>query len=66
MCQIDHNNSNGNVTMVCATSGKPITISNQYGMFCADNCDLAAISKLGEAQLKAMIAGLTDILGGPK
>jgi len=31
-----------NLSMTCKTSGKPITIANKYGMFCADKCDLQA------------------------
>ncbi|MBI9082730.1 MAG: hypothetical protein JEZ11_03975 [Desulfobacterales bacterium] len=36
--------------IVCATSGKPITITNEHGHFCEDECDLADAQRewLGE------------------
>lgn len=32
----------GNVDVTCQISGKPITESNEYGMFCEDMCELEA------------------------
>jgi hypothetical protein len=29
------------VLILCATTGKPITITNELGMFCEDECDKA-------------------------
>ena len=45
MCQIKSSTklaatSGIEVSVMCKTSGKPITISNEYGMFCEDLCDL--------------------------
>lgn len=45
MCDIKQKQSaaNGggiNLSMTCKTSGKPITVSNEHGMFCEDMCDL--------------------------
>lgn len=33
--------STGNVEVTCDDCGKPITHSNEFGMFCDDNCGLA-------------------------
>ena len=30
----------GNIEVRCEISGKPITISNKYGMFCEDKCGM--------------------------
>jgi hypothetical protein len=45
MCDIDQSaksakNGGVELSLRCKTSGKPITVSNQYGMFCEDMCDL--------------------------
>lgn len=45
MCDVHSTSTTGkngsiSTTMVCKTSGKPITKSNKYGMFCEDMCNL--------------------------
>jgi hypothetical protein len=38
----------GNVDIICQISGLPITESNEYGMFCANYCELEAARKAYE------------------
>jgi len=45
MCNIDTDSKPAtgggiNISVTCKTSGKPINVSNEYGMFCEDMCDL--------------------------
>jgi len=62
MCEIDKSSTqtkNGGIdlSMTCKQSGKPISVSNHYGMFCADMCDLQA-NKDAEKKLKSMFPGV--------
>jgi len=50
----------GNVGVTCEKCGKPIVKSNQWGMFCEDNCGL---EKSKEA--KKMVDGLLKMFAGP-
>ena len=49
MCQIKQNQKKVkggiDLSLTCSISGKPITISNQYGMFCEDMCELKECKK---------------------
>lgn len=45
---------NGNVEVTCLISGKPITESNEHGMFCEDMCELEAC-KAGKDLLERLI-----------
>jgi len=45
MCRfkaVPNDNGNGQIDIECECeiSGKPITVSNEYGMFCEDLCEL--------------------------
>lgn len=62
MCDIDYSEqaANGggiNVGLKCKTSGKPITVSNKYGMFCEDKCDLQE-NKDAMVKLQTMFPGV--------
>jgi len=40
MCDVDVQEiSEGNFDITCLTSGKPITISDEFGMWCEDKCN---------------------------
>lgn len=45
MCEVKANSKPSNtgsgvdIGVVCEISGKPITVTNKYGMFCVDMCD---------------------------
>ncbi len=41
----------GNVEVTCDTCGKPITHSNEYGMFCEDNCGLSESKQIKDVML---------------
>lgn len=46
----------GGVNITCVTTGKPITITNDLGMFCEEECDKAECEKardMGEALIQA-------------
>jgi len=48
--------SDDEVNIVCKTTGKPLTITNELGMFCEDECGKAECEKardLGEALIGA-------------
>ena len=47
------------IEVICTNSGKPITISNEYGMFCEDMCDYPDAKNLHK-DLKAVLAPLDD------
>lgn len=62
MCDITVSGSQSNINTVCKTSGKPITVANKHGMFCADMCDLAA-AKAAHKELINMLGFDPDKLG---
>ena len=72
MCQIDTRvikNPDGTreAFITCKTSGKPITVSNEYGMFCEDLCNLEENKKLpGPKELTEYLMGFFKDLGFPK
>lgn len=40
MCNISHQEiSPGDLDIFCSISGKPITITDNYGMWCEDKCE---------------------------
>jgi hypothetical protein len=46
------------LSLTCKKTGKPITVSNQWGMFCEDLCDLEACKdaeKLGMELIRQML-----------
>lgn len=45
MCKIDQKLNNGNLTLTCLTSKKPLSVTNQWGMFCEDLCNLEECKK---------------------
>ena len=55
--------STGNVDVTCDTCGKPITHSNEFGMFCKDNCGLAE-SKVAKKRAMDMIGDLSKLFAG--
>lgn len=63
MCEITTAlDSAGEMDVVCDISGKPINISNDYGNFCEDECDLQdAINKA--ATYQALLLGIGDLFG---
>ena len=50
------------VLILCATTGKPITITNELGMFCEDECGKEECRKAKDQGLK--LIGLLDGLMG--
>ena len=40
MCKINQEFNNGNLNLTCKTSNKPISVTNKWGMFCEDLCNL--------------------------
>jgi len=51
------------MNVLCSRCGKPITVSNKYGMFCEDLCGLEESKRAGREISKAF-GGLFDgILG---
>ena len=56
MCNPKVSTNGSDMNMVCETSGKPITNSNQYGMYCDDNCTLK--------EDKAAMRFLSQLIGG--
>jgi len=62
MCEIDQSakpaKAGGvHLEMRCKQSGKPISVSNHYGMFCEDMCDLQE-NKDAEKKLKSIFPGV--------
>ena len=57
--------STGNVDVTCDECGKPITHSNEFGMFCEDNCKLEE-SKAAKKQFENMLPGLLKMFGLPE
>ena len=45
MCKIDQKLNNDNLTMTCLTSKKQLYVTNQWGMFCEDLCNLEECKK---------------------
>ncbi len=60
MCEIVCKNTANGVDVTCSISGKPITISNEYGMFCEDMCQLEEC-KSGYEQTMAFISEFTGV-----
>lgn len=54
----------GNVEVTCDDCGERITHSNEYGMFCDNNCGLAE-SKAAKKQFENMLPGLMAGFGFP-
>jgi len=58
MCDSRHHwTAPDSVEILCTRSGKPITVTNQYGTFCEDLCDLEECKEAalrGERLLKLM------------
>lgn len=52
------------VEIRCKTSGLPITITNEYGMFCAKLCNLED-NKVAKKQVDKLLGGLMSGLGFP-
>jgi len=46
-----------NLSMTCEKTGKPINVSNKYGMFCEDLCDLQE-NKDAMKKLQSMFPGV--------
>lgn len=58
MCEIQKSKFNkGNLAMTCKTSKKPLTVTNQWGMFCEDFCNLEECKK-AEKDLNKFMDGL--------
>ena len=47
----------GSVDVTCDDCGKPITHSNEFGMYCDDECGLAD-DKAAKAQVMNMLKGM--------
>jgi len=45
------------LTMSCKFCGKPITVSNKYGMFCEDLCNMGA-EKQAYAELRSFMVSI--------
>jgi len=52
----------GNVEVTCDDCGERITHSNEYGMFCDNNCGLEE-SKAAKQQVESMIQGFSKMFG---
>jgi len=37
---VENPNGGADITVTCKISGKPVNISNEYGMYCEDMCGL--------------------------
>lgn len=48
------------VNLTCKTTGKPIVIINQYGMYCEDKCELKQ-DKLAEKQARKFVETFTEM-----
>jgi predicted nucleic acid-binding Zn ribbon protein len=67
MCEIDmkaKKTKDGKiyVSTKCLISGKPITVTSRYGMFCEDLCQLEE-NKQAEKKCKAMIKSFNKLFG---
>jgi hypothetical protein len=49
MCKILTTDTDGAIEVTCEISGKPITETGVYGMFCEDKCGFADEKKMGDA-----------------
>lgn len=56
MCEVDarYVDDQGNAEVKCLISGKPITHSDEYGMYCEDECDRDKDIEAGKA-LKGLL-----------
>ncbi len=45
MCKIVQKFNNGNLKVTCTKSNKPLSVTNQWGMFCEDLCNLEECKK---------------------
>lgn len=54
--------STGNVEVTCDDCGKRITHSNEFGMFCEDNCGLEE-SKAAKKMAMKMIDDISKMFG---
>ena len=47
----------GSATVTCDDCGKPITHSNEFGMYCDDECGIDA-DKAAKKQVEQMLGGM--------
>ena len=60
MCEThEHWPTPESVELTCKCTGKPITVTNKYGMFCEDLCDLQKCIE-AEKQGQELIRALKD------
>jgi hypothetical protein len=50
------------IQTTCKISGKPITIANDYGMFCEDMCNYDEIKKFGD-YIQRKVLGMGNQIG---
>jgi len=55
----------GNATIICRKTGWRITISNEYGMYCANECDKQLDIEFKD-KLENFLGELPGIFGEPK
>lgn len=60
MCIMDQKFNNDNLTMTCKTSNKPFSVTNKWGMFCADLCNLEQCKK-AEKEVNKILDALEDL-----
>jgi hypothetical protein len=57
MCDLQQkSDGNGGITITCKTTGKPVSITNDLGMYCEEECGKAECIKardMGEALINA-------------
>lgn len=62
MCDIksDFNEKTGEAKVICTITGKPITVANDYGMYCEDLCGMDRDKELDSKmdELFKMLRGL--------
>lgn len=51
----------GHLDVTCKNTGKPITVSNKYGMFCEDKCDLEEAKQAANTISKMFGLNLDDL-----
>lgn len=58
MCEIDVSGKSikgkPSLNIMCKKSGKPISITNEFGMYCEDLCDIDEDKKAGQKLMKLL------------
>jgi hypothetical protein len=57
---MDQKFNKGNLTMTCKRSNKPFSVTNQWGMFCEDLCNLEQCKK-AEKEIDKILDALDNL-----